>query len=117
MSEKSGDIYEMLDAMRARPALYLGESSLTLMWVFLMGYQFALQDHEISFREVGPWSFGFHHYVGRRLNQLPINGKGYHLLILQHVGGDEAKALELFWQLLDDFRAEQAGNETKIIHD
>ena len=111
MAKASPNIYELLDAIRARPGMYLSEASLTLVWVLLMGYQFALQDHEIPFQEIGPWSFGFHHYVGRRLDQLPLNGKGYHLLILQHVGGDEAKALELFWRLLDDFRVEQTSRE------
>ncbi len=108
------DIYTWLDILRPRPAMYLGAPSLTRLWVFLMGYQIALQDHGISFQEVGPWNFEFHRHVGRRLDQLPLNGKGYHLLILAHVGGDEAKALALFWELLDEFRAQETADAVKI---
>ncbi len=79
-----------------------------------MGYQFALQDNEIPFQEIGPWNFQFLIHVSRRTDKQPVSSRGYHTMILPHVGGDEAKALDLFWQLLDEFREQEAAKEPQI---
>lgn len=116
MSEKS-DFNELLDAIRARPAMYLGEASLFSLWLFLAGYRCALDQHQLP-DEMGDWAdIKFLVYVARHTDKKSVGCRSYHTMILPHVGGDEVQALELFWRLLDDFRAEQAHNETQNIHD
>ena len=106
MSEKS-EFNELLDAIRARPAMYLGEASLTRLWVFLWGYEIALGQHQIPLYINSPLDIKFLRHVSRNIDKQPVGSRGYHTIILLHVGGDEARALDLFWQLLDEFRAQE----------
>ena len=99
------DFNELLDAIRARPTLCLSEASLTYLWVFLMGYEIALGQHQIPKYANSPLDVNFLRHVSRRTDGKPVGARGYHTMILQHVGGDEVEALALFWQLLDEFRA------------
>ena len=113
-SDAMSDFNELLDAIRARPAMYLSEASLTHLWVFLMGYEIALGQHRIHKYANSPLDIKFLRHVARRTDGKPVGARGYHTMILPHVGGDEAEALSLFWQLLDEFRALQTPHQTQI---
>lgn len=97
------DVYKMLDIFRERPRMYLGEESLTNLWWLLNGYQWAFQEHGVPYHEVGPLDWKFHYYV-RMHFRLPPNTQSYAHMILEQYGGDEPRALAMFFDLLDEFR-------------
>ena len=105
MSAAPSEFNTLLDAIRARPGMYLGKPSLLRLWLFLEGYQAALWAHQIVYEKLEIWDLKFLLHVSRRTDGKPVGARGYHTMILPHVGGDEAEALALFWQLLDEFRA------------
>ena len=115
MNEKS-DFNQLLEAIRARPGMYLGEKSLFRFQLFFAGYRCALNQHQIADYASEPTNSNlqFLLYVARHTDGKSVGTRSYHMMISRHVGGDEAKAFDLFWQLLDDFRAEQV---SKTIHD
>ena len=38
-------VFEMLASVRQRPALYIGTHSVGALWMYLIGYSAALEDH------------------------------------------------------------------------
>lgn len=102
--------------------MYFGEQSLTGLRCFLDGYAMALHDHGISVEPVGIWRpmsrelpF-FHGWVTFKLGFGHTN-LGYSQAILKHTGGDEVAALALFWELLDQYRALEAGVDGAVLPD
>jgi hypothetical protein len=91
----------LLDAIRERPAMYMGERSLSALWHYLHGYIEALRFHDIVTRDVLPPDF--HDWVAYRLHFYESTS-GYRNMILKRVP-DEAAALDRFFELLDDHRA------------
>jgi hypothetical protein len=91
----------LLDAIRERPAMYMGERSLSALWHYLHGYIEALRFHDIATRDVLPPDF--HDWVAYRLHFYESTS-GYRNMILKRVP-DEAAALDRFFELLDDHRA------------
>ena len=85
--------------------MYLGEPSLFRLWLFLQGYRVALIQHQIPDDASDLSNIKFLVYVARHTDGKPVGCCNYHMMLSQHVGGDEVQALELFWRLLDDFRA------------
>lgn len=106
---KSG---HLLDVIRERPALYLGEHSITGLWHFLGGYHAALHVYEIETVDLLPRDF--HEWVAYRLHYYESTG-GWRRMILDRVP-DESAALERFYELLDDHRARKP-HVVATIHD
>ena len=100
------DIYKMLDIIRPRPRMYLGKESLTKLWWFLFGYQRALEHNSIPFKD-RLWGVGRFEFWVLRKYRLPSNTKGYADIMREKCGGDEAKALAKFFELLDEFRRQE----------
>lgn len=98
-------IYEDLDMIRKRPGMYLGALSVSKMRTFLDGYRFAIRDETEWINEIpgNPLHFKlFNAFVARKYQ---VSGCiGWCGIILEQVGGDEEKGLQLFWELLDEFR-------------
>jgi hypothetical protein len=104
--EQTGVIFEtpwadsILDTIRDRPAMYVGEKSLTALWYFLQGYQMArsrLGQCETP-RELPPH---FADWVGYRLHRDGDHDGFWHLAILERVR-DEASAVDRFYELRDE---------------
>lgn len=93
----------LLDVIREKPALYLGEHSLTGLWHFLHGYRLAEQVHQIE--AVRQLPNDFHDWVAYRLHYFESTS-GWRRMILDQVP-DERAALERFYELLDQHRARQ----------
>ena len=91
----------VLDLIRERPEMYLGSLSLSALCHFLNGYEMSLQVHDIQ--EKPPVPRDFREWVAERLH-FSESTKGYRTMILQRMP-DEAMALKLFFELLDEYRA------------
>jgi hypothetical protein len=91
---------ELLKAIRDRPALYLGERSLSALWYYLQGYQMALSGYDI--RAAFPVPADFHEWVAYRLHFYESTS-GYRNMILKRTP-DESLALDHFFGLLDEHR-------------
>ena len=94
---KSGGL---LDVIRERPALYMGEHSLSALWHFFNGYVTALRFYDIQTKPTLPPDF--HDWVAYRLHFYESTS-GYKNMILKHVP-DERAALDRFFELLDEHR-------------
>jgi hypothetical protein len=90
----------LLDVIRKRPAMYLGEHSLTGLWHFLEGYSFAEQIRDSN--AVRQLPKDFHEWVAYRLHYW-YSTRGWRRMILEQVP-DERAALERFYELLDEYR-------------
>lgn len=102
----------LLELIRERPALYLGENSLTGLWHFLRGYRMAEGDHGID--DVIHLPTDIFDWVAYRLHYYDSTS-GWRQMILGRVP-DERAALKRFWELLDDHRARKP-HVVATIHD
>lgn len=102
------EIYELLDAVRARPKMYIGEDAMTNLWYLLDGYRMALSIHRDTLK-IGHWDSEFNYFVAKRFPEIKNKfSKGYSRIILESVDGNELKALERFFALVDEFRAQES---------
>lgn len=93
----------LLELIREKPTLYLGENSLTGLWHFLRGYRMAEGDHGID--DVIQMPPDFLDWVAYRLHFYDSTS-GWLRMILDRVP-DERAALKRFFELLDDHRARE----------
>jgi hypothetical protein len=97
-----GTLYDQIDRMRQRPAMWLGEATLTALWRFIDAYQFALTQHGIDER-LDPPLQEFHDFCARYFQS--ASAAGWCRIILANHYGQEEEALGHFFPLFDDFRA------------
>jgi hypothetical protein len=96
------NIYELLVLIRQRPGMYLGQRSLTALRSFIDGYYFALRENNILVEEEIPPFWQFHDWVARYYKWYESTA-GWKNIILKEVG-DEAKACDVFFELLELFK-------------
>jgi len=94
------DYYELIQQIQKKPGLYIGSPSISSLYMFLTGYQFArrhlsipLSPQEREFREFQPWlqkKFG------------TATSQSWSQLILFHAA-DERDAFERFFDLFQEF--------------
>jgi hypothetical protein len=94
--------YELLDAIRKRPAFYIDDDkSIKRLRSFLVGYDVGLAQHSVP----SPDEFvGFNDWIASQFGYSNSTA-GWCNMILDKAGSDE-KAFDLFFELLDKFRAE-----------
>jgi hypothetical protein len=93
------NLYDSLDKMRERPAMYLGSHSITRMESFICGF-FEGSSHENP--ENPPFFEGFNDFVGKFYGKYTT--AGWKNLILSDHYGNEKEALDRFFVLLDEYR-------------
>jgi len=100
------DIYEFFEKIRERPTLYVGKKSLTRIQMYFYGYLHALDWQDIDFdqRKFGPYNF--HDWVAKKLGWYESTS-GWLDMILKEVDGDEEKAVDVFFALLEEFKLEK----------
>lgn len=100
---KQLDLYELLDAIEARPGLYLGSMSVRLLKAFIDGVLFAS-----ARRDRFPLhSIDFHNWVALRLGFFESTS-GYANMILKSEGGDEERSFDRLFELWREFRYRQS---------
>ncbi len=92
-------LYQVLDKMRERPAMYIGEYSITALYHFIQGFFMACDG---GTKEVPSFN-GFNDFVGEYYGKYTT--AGWKDLILSDHFGNEQEALRHFYTLLDAFRA------------
>ncbi|HVS39835.1 MAG TPA: hypothetical protein VMS17_30030 [Gemmataceae bacterium] len=95
MAHEFKTIYELLDALRVRPALYLGYTTIGHLSAFLSGLTFAKIDPGI------PSVWGFNRWITGRVKGISTN---LPCVWLEEKLGAEA-ALEAYFRYLDEYRA------------
>jgi hypothetical protein len=100
--DQPGTLYDHIDRMRIRPAMWLGEATLTALWRFTDAYQFALTQHGIDEHLNPPFS-EFHDFCARYFQM--ASEAGWCRIILADNYGQEEQALQQFFPLFDDFSA------------
>ena len=91
---------QLLQVIRERPTLYLGERSLSALWHYLQGFWMALSIHDIRTEYILPPDF--HDWVAYRLHFFESTS-GYRNMILKRVP-NESTALDRFFELVDEHR-------------
>ncbi|MGL4555210.1 MAG: hypothetical protein ACRC33_28925 [Gemmataceae bacterium] len=104
----------ILDRLRKRPGMFLGECSLTALWHFINGYHFALTRHAIR-DEGDPLTLprDFHDWVAYRL-RFTSSTSGWRDMILSRSGSEES-ALNRFFTLLDEHHARRPRLVAKLV--
>ena len=97
---KHGNI---LERIRERPPMFLGTRTITGLWHFLYGYNFAR--HELGAEPSYLLPEDFHDWTAYRLH-FRESTSGWRNMIFSRVP-DEGEALERFFELLDEHRDRQ----------
>ena len=90
----------LIDVIREKPPLYIGERSLSALYFFLQGYVTGLRFYDIE--APYPLPADFHDWVAYRLHFFESTS-GYRNMILKRVPNESA-ALDRFFELIDEHR-------------
>lgn len=96
--------FKLIEKIRSRPAMFLGDLSITKLKVFIDGYIFAINDYNIAdSKTIQPLPFCFfHEYVACCYNFYESTS-GWLNMILTQVDNEE-EGLALFFKLFDEFK-------------
>jgi hypothetical protein len=104
-------LYQVLDRMRERPAMYISSMSITALSNFIVGFLTACDG---GTKET-PSFDGFNDFIGTYYGKYTT--AGWKNLILSNHYGNEEEALKWFFILLDEFREQSLKPDArKIIH-
>lgn len=90
-------IYRILKEIKKRPGMYLGEKSITRLRNFLDGYLISKHDMDKNYNTS---FYKFASFVGEYYDD--SSNKGWNRIILEN-SEDEAKAVDIFYELIDKF--------------
>ena len=101
-------IYDIMDGVREKPALFMGSKSITALRNFLDGAIYASQILGIDddgCNDFSPIPFRFFNdYVAQFYNYFESTS-GWMNMILNKNNGEEKDSFDIFYKLLDDFRS------------
>jgi hypothetical protein len=96
-------VYDLLDVIRERSGMWIGDASITRLSSFLDGFHVGLGAADRELDPETPAFQDFHDWVATRLGRSK-NGHGWSSMLLEAADGDEQSALDAFWKELDAFR-------------
>ncbi|AFZ28097.1 hypothetical protein Cylst_6129 [Cylindrospermum stagnale PCC 7417] len=94
------DFYDFLKSIRRRPAMYLGTSSITRLYMLLKGYDYARREAGVTLTDQEQDFLQFQEWVQARFDI--HSPQSWDKIILFH-SIDEQEALKDFFELLDEF--------------
>jgi hypothetical protein len=100
---KAENLYQLIEQIKVRPAMYLGSTTITALQNFIDGYNFACYIKDVEERLSPPWQ-DFHEFVRARTGFAESTG-GWCYMLLHHCDGDETVALALFFEWFAAFTA------------
>jgi phosphoribosylanthranilate isomerase len=99
--------YDFLTAVRQRPELFLGEKSLSKLQIYLLGFQSALYFSKSNY-SLGKYdSEEFRMWMSKRVGYVYPNSFNCMTYIREKCDGNEEKAFDLFFALLEEFKLEK----------
>ena len=102
---KITNIYEYLNLIHLRPAMYIGEYSLTVLGIFLKGFKEGLLLYQNKFDWKKFNSIEFHNYIKEKLNK--SNYASLNAFCISLYECDEENAFDIFFALLEEFKLEK----------
>jgi hypothetical protein len=96
------DVYETIALIRPRPAMYIGEHSLPCLCSFLYGCLYLAYQQAIETNE-HPEFQGFHDWIAARFGWSESTS-GWCNIIIQECGGDQRKAMDRFFDLVEEYQ-------------
>ncbi len=107
------NIYDLLDAIQPCPAMYLGEYSITYLWLYLQGVKMGSELLEKPFdwknfliSDYSNERYDFRAFLEEYFNE-QLGGHSWDSFILKKVHGNEIEAFDLFFALLEEFKLEK----------
>jgi phosphoribosylanthranilate isomerase len=102
---KDDDIWGLLSIIQARPTLYLGKDSLFCLMAYLTGFDIGLKYGSNFF----DWKTfdEFVSFIGKKLSGGSTNTYDWLEMTIKKFEGDEKKALNFFFALLEEFKLEK----------
>jgi hypothetical protein len=97
------ELYDLIRNIEKRPAMYLGQSSVTHLAVFLSGYSFARRQLNIAQSEQEKQFSEFQDWIQQKFN---VNANQPWDKIILFFAQDEQSALAQFFVLLHEFQQE-----------
>ncbi|HBB35666.1 MAG TPA: hypothetical protein DDZ80_10130 [Cyanobacteria bacterium UBA8803] len=94
-------LFDLLKKIQNKPALYLGNASITNLRMFILGYRFARAELDITITESeSDFYNNFQPWLQNRLSIRTVNAWDK-IILLTCI--NEKAALDYFFQLLDEF--------------
>jgi hypothetical protein len=95
------DLFEVLEKIRKSPGLYLGRPSVSDLFMFLTGYEFARSEQGIELTDVEEsfWD-EFQPWLQNKLGIASVTSWAKLIMLSCH---DEKAGFELFFRLMDEF--------------
>lgn len=106
--------YEIIKKIEKRPSLYLNKHSLSHLKTFLDGYTFALRQANISITEEEEKFETFQEWIEQKYNQ--HSTQDWSKIILFYAE-DEADALDIFFELFQEFISGKTTNNNQLNKD
>jgi hypothetical protein len=98
-------VYDLLDVVRRRPGMYIGEPSILALQTFLSGFFLALRSVGADIGDGSPPYQDFHDWIAAR-HGLRESTSGWARILLSAAGSEET-ALDRFFTELDEFRRDR----------
>jgi hypothetical protein len=109
------DIFEVLQLIKWRPSLYIGNRKIKALWDFLQGYQMALNLNKLQEKSYPDFRLFSTWIKGRIKSEYDLTvGWDYHLF---NFFKDDEKALEHFFEFLEEFKSSEPICEIQKIQD
>lgn len=102
------NLYEMLNRIKKRPAMYLGKNSIFSLQAFLAGYNGAKREMGLSPTEQEQ---EFEHFLGWIRKRFNVETNQSWASIILFYSADENKAVDTFFELFDEFLAQRKNLE------
>jgi hypothetical protein len=94
-------LFDLLEKIKTKPALYLGTASITNLRMFILGYRFARSELDITNSESeSDFYKNFQPWLQNRLSIRTVNAWDK-IILLTCI--DEKSAFDYFFQLLNEF--------------
>ncbi len=102
-------LYQLLERIKKRPGMYLGKKSITHLRILLIGYDLARSDLGLPKTEQEQEFNGFQDWIQQKFNDESTQSWASIILFNSE---DESKALDRFFELLEEFQNQKRGSET-----
>jgi len=97
------NIYDLIEKIKSRPAMYIGDNKISSFRSYIDGYSSALKIHGIKFESTFPPFWYFHEWVMQKYNWREST-TGWNNIILKENNYDDEKSLTIFFELFDEFK-------------